>query len=303
MKKIFFTVSLLFVSLCIVAQTDDDYLWYLNKAKEQLSKGECEKAERNYRHYKELAHDSLPQLHRQIQECLRVQSQASQKIDTQIVFVPVQVSTSEPKVDSKEEPKKENKFKDFLKDRDNPYCKAKRNRYIAWSIAGAGYPWNVVTGIELRGGGVLGLGGYADIGMDFSPITCAVHYVDVYHNITGEPFFEDRIINTSFRYIGGVRLFYKGIFISVSYGSVAKVKANVSLEYDGDYSRNYAKDARKIVQNGHGPQVHVGYNLVTPSANGFFLGISGGLAYDVVNKVVAPSVNLKLGMSFEWKKY
>lgn len=303
MKKIFFTVSLLLVSLCVVAQADDDYSWYLNKAKEQLSKGECEKAERNYRHYKELAHDSLPQLHRQIQECIRVQAEAQHHVDTEIVFVPVPMPTSEPKVEIKEEAKKENKFKVFLKDRDNPYCKAERNRYIAWAVAGAGYPWNVVSGVELRGGGELGIGGYADIGMDFSPITCAVHYVDVYHNITGEPFFEDRIIKTSFRYIGGVRLFYKGIFISVSYGSVAKAKSTVSLEYDGDYSKHYAKDARKIVQNGHGPQVHVGYNLVTPSANGFFLGISGGLAYDVVNKVVAPSVNLKLGRSFEWKKY
>lgn len=303
MKKLLLIAGLLFVNLCVAAQEEEDYSWYLNKAKEQLGRGECDKAQRNYKHYKELAHDSLPQLYRQIQECIRVQTEARQQVDTEIVFVPVQVPTSEPKVELNEEPKKKNKFKDFLNDRDNPYCKAGRNRYVAWAVASAGYPWNVGTGIELRGGGVLGIGGYADIGMDFSPITCAVHYVDVYHNITGEPFFEDRIIKTSFRYIGGVRLFYKGIFISVSYGSVAKVKANVSLEYDGDYSRNYAKDARKIVQNGHGPQVHVGYNLVTPSANGFFLGISGGLAYDVANKVVTPSVNLKMGMSFEWKKY
>ena len=168
MKKFLFTVGLLFVALCIAAQTNDDYSWYLNKAKEQLGKGECDKAERNYNHYKALAHDSLPSLERQIQECIRVQTEAQHHVDTEIVFVPVQVSTSEPKVEPKEEPKKENKFKDFLKDRDNPYCKAKRNRYIAWVVAGAGYPWNVVTGIELRGGGILGLGGYADIGVDFS---------------------------------------------------------------------------------------------------------------------------------------
>ena len=307
MKKFLFTVGLLLVALCIAAQTEDDYSWYLNKAKEQLGKGECEKAERNYIHYKNLAHDSLPQLYRQIQECIWEHAQAREKIDTEIVFVPVQVPVIESKPESKpeikEDFKNENKSADFSKNRDNPYCKAKRNRYIAWAVAGAGYPWNVVTGIELRGGGVWGVGGYADIGMDFSPISCAVQYVDVYHNMAEEPYFEKRIIKTSFRYIGGVRLFYKGLFLSVSYGSVANMKSVVSLEYDGGFPEQYAKDARKMVHNGHGPQVHVGYNLVTPSANGFFLGISGGFAYDIVNKVFVPSFNLKLGMSFEWKKY
>lgn len=102
MKKFLFTVGLLFVALCIAAQTNDDYSWYLNKAKEQLGKGECDKAERNYNHYKALAHDSLPSLERQIQECLRVQAQASQKVDTEIVFVPVQAPAAESKPKSKE---------------------------------------------------------------------------------------------------------------------------------------------------------------------------------------------------------
>ena len=294
MKKIFIAVSLLFVSLCVVAQVDNDYSWYLNKAKEQLSKGECEKAERNYRHYKELAHDSLPQLHRQIQECIRVQTEAQHHVDTEIVFVPAQVSTSEPKVEPKEEPKKENKFKDFLNDRDNPYCGARRNRYIAWTVVSAGYPWNVGTGIELRGGGVLGLGGYADIGMDFSRFS---YDVDNYNNLGELKHWQLKETKISFRWDGGIRLFYKGLFLSLGYGSIGKV-ANVKFEL-GEYTEDVIKERTRI---GHGLCFNVGYNLIT-NAPGFFLGVSGGLTYDVVNKVVAPSVSLKMGMSFEWEKY
>lgn len=265
MKKIFFTVSLLLVSLCVVAQADDDYLWYLNKAKEQLSKGECEKAERNYRHYKELAHDSLPQLHRQIQECIRVQTEAQHHVDTEIVFVPVQVSTSEPK----DEPKKENKFKDFLKDRNNPYCKAGRNRYIAWTYIGGGYPWNLGMGVELRGGGILGVGGYADVGMGLSWLNA-----------------QETVV--SFRYVGGIRLYYKGVFLSLGYGSVALTNKTADYEIGG-----------------HGLYSHIGYNGVSidRDGNGPFWGISGGIAYDVVNKLLYPSVCVKLGWAFNWKKY
>lgn len=295
MKKIFFTVSLLFVSLCIVAQVDDDYSWYLNKAKEQLSKGECEKAERNYRHYKELAHDSLPQLHRQIQECIRVQAEAQHHVDTEIVFVPV--PTSEPKVELKEEAKKENKFKDFLKDRDNPYCKAKRNRYIAWAVAGAGYPWNVATGIELRGGGLLGFGGYADFGMDFSRFSCTINDYDNYYRPHS---WHKDLTKVTFHWDGGVRLFYKGLFLSFGYGTIGR-NDDVEVAFSLDESSD--DDAiKKKLRVGHGPNFHVGYNLVT-SEWGFFLGISGGFAYDVVDKVVSPAVSLKIGMSFKWRKH
>lgn len=297
MKKFLFTVGLLFVALCIAAQTNDDYSWYLNKAKEQLGKGECDKAERNYNHYKALAHDSLPSLERQIQECIRVQTEAQHHVDTEIVFVPVQVSTSEPKVEPKEEPKKENKFKDFLKDRDNPYCKAKRNRYIAWVVAGAGYPWNVVTGIELRGGGILGLGGYADIGVDFSRFSCTINNYDNYYKPHS---WHNDLTKVTFHWDGGIRFYYKGLFLSFGYGTIGR-NGDVEIAFSlGESSNDEA--IKKKLRVGHGPNFHVGYNMVT-SEWGFFLGVSGGLTYDVVYKVVAPSVNIKLGMSFEWKKY
>lgn len=272
MKKFLFTVSLLFVALCVTAQADDDYSWYLNKAKEQLSKGECEKAERNYIHYKNLAHDSLPQLYRQIQECLGKQAQAREKIDTEIVFVPVQVPVTESKPETKpeikEEFKKENKSADFSKKWDNPYCKAKRNRYIAWTYIVGGYPWNFGMGVELRGGGILGVGGYADIGIDLSR-------------------WDSKGADVSFRYIGGVRFFYKGVFLSVGYGTIALTRKTADCE-----------------NSGQGVHFHVGYNGVIMSGeNGPFYGVSGGFAYDVVNKVFYPSVSLKLGWAFNWKKY
>ena len=92
-------------------------------------------------------------------------------------------------------------------------------------------------------------------------------------------------------------MFYKGLFLSLGYGSIGKV-ANVKFEL-GEYTEDVIKERTRI---GHGLCFNVGYNLIT-NAPGFFLGVSGGLTYDVVNKVVAPSVSLKMGMSFEWEKY
>lgn len=297
MKKLLLIAGLLFVNLCVAAQEEEDYSWYLNKAKEQLGRGECDKAQRNYKHYKELAHDSLPQLYRQIQECIRVQTEARQQVDTEIVFVPVQVPTSEPKVELKEEPKKKNKFKDFLNDRDNPYCKAGRNRYVAWAVASAGYPWNVGTGIELRGGGILGLGVYADIGVDFSRFSCTINDCD----FDGKPFiWHNDLTKVTFHWGGGIRFYYKGLFLSFGYGTIGR-NGDVEVAFSSGESSD--DDAiKKKLRVGNGPNFHVGYNLVT-SEWGFFLGVSGGLMYDVANKVVTPSVNLKMGGSFEWKKY
>ena len=155
-------------------------------------------------------------------------------------------------------------------------------------------------GVELRGGGILGIGGYADIGMDFLPISCDISYVDRYDNNVHS--YETEFFQVSFKYIGGVRLFYKGLFFSLGYGSVTRIQP-IELKYDNDYFADDIKDDILKMIKGHGLHISVGYNLVTPSANGFFLGISGGFAYDIVNKAFAPSFNLKLGMSFEWKKY
>ena len=298
---------MLFVSFCVVAQTDD-YSYYLDKAKQKLSAGECKDALRNYNYYRKLAHDSLPQLYAQIQECIDAEAQQNRKVETVIAIDPVSelLSTENTEKAPEEakkvkEPKKENKFKNYLKDRNNPYCEEGRNRYIAWTFLCAGYPWNVTMGVELRGGGRLGIGAYADVGVDISRFKLKKSYVDAGNNLVSDKFVE---VKAQFRYVGGIRLYYKGLFISAGYGSIAKLQP-ATLEYDSweGYQENYEDDLLKIIR-GHGIHLNIGYNGVLMCGNnGPLYGISLGVAYDVVNKVFYPSVGVKMGWAFDWKKY
>lgn len=172
-----------------------------------------------------------------------------------------------------------------------------KNSYIAWGMAGAGYPWNLVTSIEYRGGGIVGWGLYGDIGMDFTHIEYSFN--------DGSTTERAKTVKTAFRYAAGAKFYpYKGLFVDFGYGSIAKPSVSkVSVPYYGAYEvkkRNSA--ARKAVENSHGILVHAGYNLALQNTQpGFFLGISGGISYDVINKVIAPSVNLKIGLAFSLK--
>ena len=258
-----FICGFLSSTLLYAQYTADDYLkWTM----QHLDNHDCDKAMETYGLYKEIVSEGNAEVEKKIAQC----------------------QTPPPHED--------NKFKELIRNMDNPYCKAKRNRYIAWTCVGAGYPWDVTMGIELRAGGILGIGGYADIGVGIS------RYQFKYMINQDNDIISNKKVNVHprFGYAGGVKLYYKGLFLSLGYGSISRVKP-VSLEYDSvdDYWEHSADDLLKI-EKGHGVHINVGYNLCT-SANGFFLGISGGIAYDVVNKIVVPSFKLKLGIAFDWK--
>lgn len=245
---------LLILPMSLVAQTD--YSEYLDSTLVNLKKGNCDAAQKFYNVYKELAGDSKPSIEVLIEDC------------------------------KKEKQQKEEKHKSKSSMMDNSYCYANKNRYVAWGIAGAGYPWKLITSIEFRGGGVVGVGLYGDIGMDFTNI----EYYRPYQAQT---------LKTSFRYAGGIRFFpYRGLFIDLGYGTISKP----SISLTGGY---YSEDgAKKAVTSSHGLLFHAGYNLVTDLSYGvgFFMGISGGTSYDVINKEFAPSINLKLGIAWGWEK-
>ena len=121
-----------------------------------------------------------------------------------------------------------------------------------------------------------------------------------YFSYDGGPIAESTV-KTAFRYAGGVRFYpYRGLFVDCGYGSIATAKTET--EYGHWY--HTPERARDAVKNSHGILFHAGYNLVTDlsSKSGFFLGISGGASYDVINKVFAPSINLKLGVAWGWHK-
>ncbi|MCR4665224.1 MAG: hypothetical protein K5660_07650 [Paludibacteraceae bacterium] len=264
--KLFFIAVCMMCAANMVAQSDDSD--YLDRVMKELSKENCEGAQKWYDAYKEVSGQFKPSVQALIDDC-RVEKQKK----------------------NEKKPKR-----DYM---ESSYCKANKNRYVAWNIAGAGYPWNLVTGIEFRGGGIVGVGLYGDIGMDFTQIEYTYKYG--YNNNTGH----DKTLKTAFRYAGGVRFYpYKGLFLDCGYGTIAKLSVdNISVpdSYSNDEQPNYAK---KEVKNSRGILFHAGYNLVTDLKDGagFFLGLSGGASYDVLNKIYAPSVNLKIGVAWGWQK-
>lgn len=182
------------------------------------------------------------------------------------------------------------------------YVQKNRNRYIAWSIAGTGYPWNLITGIEFRGGKTVGIGLYGNIGMNFTNIDYSYYYYDGYRKYS----YYNKELKTAFRYAGGLKFYpYKGLFIDCGYGTIAKSKTSFdSLRFFDDDSIEEQHDkVKKMVENSHGILFHTGYNLVTDLSGGagFFLGVSAGASYDVINKVFAPSINVKIGVAFGLK--
>lgn len=254
-------------SLCVAnMHAQSDYSNYLDDSMKELGTGNCEGAQKLYNVYKELSGQSKPSVQTLIDDCL-----------------------------AKKQKKEGKKSKIDLMD--NSYCKANKNRYIAWNIAGAGYPWNLVTGIEFRAGGIVGVGLYGDIGMDFT--TISYDYYDG-GKVAGNT------VKTAFRYAGGIRFYpYRGLFVDCGYGSIAKTNVSLKGMKNGQYKfYSTPEAARAAVQNSHGLLFHAGYNLVTNLSDGagFFLGISGGASYDVINYVFAPSVNLKIGVAWGWHK-
>lgn len=272
MKQKFFIIALLSLSTLFgFAQTNDSYSYLIDNAMESLRAGDCDAAQRFYNAYKELSGASKPSVQVLIDNCKEEKRVHERKKKPQIDLM------------------------------DNSYCRANKNRYVAWNIAGAGYPWNLVTGIEFRGGGIVGVGLYGDIGMDFT----TVYYKNDYYANGNHYTVHGNTIKTAFRYAGGVKLYpYKGLFIDFGYGTIATPTAEpmISVSYKSDLSPSDV--AQKSVQNSHGILFHAGYNLVTNLSDGagFFLGVSGGASYDVINKVVAPSVNLKFGIAWGWQK-
>ena len=187
------------------------------------------------------------------------------------------------------------------------YASTNKNKYVAWAIAGAGYPWNLVSSIEFRYGRNVGLGAWLDLGVDFTTINVTDY------NLYNETFSTYNIVKAGFRYAGGIKLFfYRGFFFDFGYGSISIDKVDAELTRCGYdyYVDGYTTDSevaydkiKSNVKNSHGLLFHVGYNLVTDLSThvGFFMGVSGGASYDVMNKVLAPSVNLKFGIAFKYK--
>lgn len=171
-----------------------------------------------------------------------------------------------------------------------------KGKYVAWNISGTGYPWNLTDGVEFRYGGIFGIGGYLDLGMDFTRIKYSYYIDDGWRGYS-------TTTKLFFHYGGGLKIYlYKGIFIDCGYGTINKPTIDVGPSgSDSIWTREPKEIAKEKAEYSHGLLFHAGYNLVTNLDSGavFFLGLSAGASYDVKNKVFAPSVLLKIGVAFD----
>lgn len=261
---------------------------YLSKANAAYIEGDLWTAERYYEKLMELnlKHPNILQL---IDKC---QKQAES--NEPIVSPPTQVHGTTLNTNDITSNSTVNKSSRKSIFQDNSYRQSKNNKYIAWGVVGTGYPWNLATCIEYRTGGVVGFGLYGDIGANFTHIS--VKDGGKYASCA----------KPSFRFIGGLKFFpYKGLFIDFGYGTIAPATANVQHAFGDPYSPNVIskdekKEIRDMVSTGSGILFHIGHDLVTGLSKGygFFLGINGGFAYDVVNKKASPSFNIKFGVAW-----
>lgn len=256
---------------------------FLTTANKAYIEGDLQTAEQFYLKLKEL-NPKHPDIQEMIDKCRNTKD--IQEDSASVQSVAPTISDKEQKTRDKLSLKS---FKSFLFD--NEYCNKKQNRYIAWSVVGTGYPWNLVTGIENRFGGIMGLGLYGDIGMDFTRITVNDDYDNYAH-----------CIKTTFRYSLGLKIYlYKGLFLDFGTSSIS-TPADVDVDFfvGSSLESDEKEKVRKMVSVGRGPHFNIGYNYVGDLSHGdaYFLGVNFGFSHDVVNKKTIPSFNLKMGVAW-----
>ena len=147
--------------------------------------------------------------------------------------------------------------------------------------------------IESRFGGLMGLGLYADFGVCFTDVTVE----DSDHEF-------DNVIKKMIKYVGGIKIYpYKGLFIDCGFGTISKPEEYVYMYRFYSFVDDDVETVKRKVNTSHGIFIHIGYDYVDDLSDGggFFLGISGGASYDLINKEYSPSINLKIGYAWGTK--
>lgn len=273
---------------------------YISKANAAYINGDYGTAEQYYIRLKEL-NPKHPGIREAIDKCEKRISGAKDVAGT--------VESS-----SKQSAKPASARKNYLKSfsnifKDYSYINSGKNEFTAWNV-GIGYPWNIVTGFEYRGGGVIGYGLYGDIGIDFTRITYeeySGHYVwkgGTDTELIKDSRAFDHILKKDFRWAGGLKLYpYKGFFIDFGYGTIASTSARVEKKVIGTpyaFADDHKEEIFEQISVGHGWLFHVGCISVSNLSHGGggFFSVSGGFAYDVVNEETVPSINIKFGYAW-----
>lgn len=185
-------------------------------------------------------------------------------------------------------------FREKFYNDQSKYVEDKKNHYVAVTIAGASYPWNIHTSVEYRNGGTMGYGVYGELGIGFTIEPMEYSYTTR---------FNSDYPNVYFYYSAGVKFYpYKGLFAGCGYGSYMPYYLLKSQEdkYDKVYVNDKDSNGKPYYyyKRNHGMHFVMGYDWYSGGELGVLLGIKGGIIYDVVNNVVLPTISLRFGVGF-----
>ncbi len=178
-----------------------------------------------------------------------------------------------------------------------------KDKYVAWRIAGAGYPWNLTSGVNFRYGfcDFLGVGAYLDLGADFTHVSVDYTRLKSDGRIDNEG--TNEMTSCYFHYSGGVKFYpYRGLFIDCGFTSKSPAYQRVSATYYYGKLVECEKTINGAIGQSNAVMFGVGYDLVATEYGdvGFYMGVSVGAMYDINSKKFSPTASLRIGVAWPY---
>lgn len=181
--------------------------------------------------------------------------------------------------------------KDYRKKNDSFFLRG-HNQYIAFGILNTGYPVTMGTSLVGRYGGIMGIGVYLTIGLDFAGKSTYDPEKSSYYPVEAH-----RKFIAPLHYSAGLKLFpYKNAFLSIGYGTLGCEKKKMSSGSNGHWNTTGWRQGKGLVLGG-------GYDILGNLNNtGVFFSPSVGLSFDTFTDKWQPLFNVKLGIAWGYKE-
>lgn len=162
---------------------------------------------------------------------------------------------------------------------ESSFFRKKHNSYLAWGWISVGYPASIGSSFAGRHGGVVGVGYFLELGLDF---------------VVSDSNAKSRQDGVAFlHYMVGIKFLpYKDFFLSAGYGTLGGKFLKGFNDNEGNWGLAGLRQSRGLAFT-------AGYDVITDADGaGFFLSLGAGAGYDLVMKRWMPLFNVKMGMAF-----
>ena len=159
----------------------------------------------------------------------------------------------------------------------SPFIEKGQNSYVAWSAVNMGYsPFTLSSGVAGRNGGIVGIGYYASVGLEYEK--------DKRHYEPSREYYNDNDSKGGVHYSAGIKFFpYKNFFLSAGYGTFG-------FERTFRDNNDYKKD---IWEQRQGLQFTAGYDIFDGEVG--FVSFSAGVSTNSMG--VYPLLKISLGLA------